>query len=785
MFFSVYSFLNIAFSEPETSLLELENHVKETSEIFSLMQKNVLKREGVLGAVAAERLYNRALRSFMLKNYEESMLLFFVLVKDGSLQYDMKSHYKAQWFLIESADAFGSSLVLEEECLEVAKQEKHPFFTEAIRRLLELYGRTGQDIKFQKIVQVYVDSGKVENTDNIRYTLGKSFFWQNKGEKAKELLSKIVSTSIFFDKAQYFLGGIYASGGEYEQALSLFVAIEERLQEKAVSDKVLISSPSVGSASLEEQNIYELAIIARARVLLEIESFDEAIASYARMPSTSVYYPDVIYELVWVYIKKKAWQDASRMIDIFLYGYPEHEYAIRLELIRGRIQMNAGNNEQASKTFADGKKSLEEVDALLSSLIGNEEAALSLFLSLRDEANTDPFSLKAFQATDISKLPDFAKDMLTAEKDLQRAILISRDMLQEFNELQGYQKDLLDMQSFLAQSNSLGAIQREKREVSEFRVRILALLYKALSLEFQYVKEGADSPSKKSIEQLERDWLQKNRSFLSLSENQSDSFIEAHRVQVLAVQNEAEALLSQVASLNQELNDVLQKYDKQQFSPSQQSLIDSLNAEISTEISQVHSGLTDIISPSKTMLILGYVKSNTTASQKRDKKFLEDWKQTHEKDLAPFWTRSSPKKSQLDSIWSTLSPLLGQLEGIDGKLEEVQKKQIGKVHTLLEQEISRVDSLVKDYQKAQGGVDLISLEAARQGFANIQELVTKNILEADLGLVKIQWNRFIQKESLLLSLQDEKKQKETKNKNEFDIIKSKLPLSSVKDVGAP
>jgi hypothetical protein len=104
---------------------------------------------------------------------------------------------------------------------------------------------------------------------------------------------------------------------------------------------------------------------------------------------------------------------------------------------------------------------------------------------------------------------------------------------------------------------------------------------------------------------------------------------------------------------------------------------------------------------------------------------------------------------------------------------------------LLEQEISRVDVLLADYQKSQGGVDIISLEAARQGFANIQELVTQNILEADLGLVKIQWNRFTQKESLLLSLEEEKKQKESKNKKEFDIIKSKLPLSTVKDVGAP
>ena len=60
----------------------------------------------MLGAKRASQLYDRALRAYMLSNYEEATLLF-TLIKDGSLLYDNEQHYKAQWFLIESAEALG------------------------------------------------------------------------------------------------------------------------------------------------------------------------------------------------------------------------------------------------------------------------------------------------------------------------------------------------------------------------------------------------------------------------------------------------------------------------------------------------------------------------------------------------------------------------------------------------------------------------------------------------------------------------------------------------------
>jgi len=786
MFFTLLALAQFSFAEPSRSFSELESSVDETKLFFTLLEKNYSGREGVLGAVAAERLYNKALRAYMLEDYEEATLIFFVLVKDKALLYNKNTHYKAQWFLIESADAFGRTLLLEEECLLILQEEKHPFLTDAIRRLLELYGRTGRDQDFQAIVSKYVDTGKVKNTNKIQYTLGKSYYWQGNVEKSRELLLQIPSDSIFFDRTQYFLGGTHAGMDEYEEAFEYFLKVEERLKELVVNDKVFISSDTVGTGTAEDQKIYELSILAQGRVLLELGRYDEAIQAYARVPSSSEFYPDVVYELVWVYIKNKAWEDASRMIDVFLYGYPEHEYAIRLELIRGRIQMNAGNNEQASKTFNDSKKSLKEVDILLTELIGNEQAALELFFSLRDSQTADPFSTESLQEIRATKnLPHYAKEILKGERDLLKAIDISKSVQNDYEELEEMKTALEEMKILVQNNKKLGAIQNEKIEISSFRTRILSLLFTSIQLEFSTLKNQSTGSKKKNIERMEQTWLKNNLSFQNISLSNKEEYVGAHRVQVQAVQNDAEILQSNVIQLKQEFDDLMQIYKSKDKSTVQKGLVSELQNDLSTEIKEMQSILKELVSPTQKMVIMGYVDIDTSSSKEHHKSLISKWKKIHEQDLNSYWSGSSQERSILNEVWDTLPSLFYGTDGFEENLEGVQTRQLEKIITLIESEETKVRKLISEFQKTQGSVDAISLEASRQGFKNIRAVVIQNILEADLGLVKIQWNRFTEREEKFLSLQNEQDVETKRQKSEFQIINNKLPKSLVNDIEKP
>ena len=113
----------------------------------------------------------------------------------------------------------------------------------------------------------------MQRTDKIRYTLGKSLHWQGDSEASIEMLSSITEGSLFFEKAQYFIGGIHAGAGEFAEAIQYFSGIEKRLEKKVINDKLMVDLESAGTATSDEQTIYELSLLAQGRVFLESAQF--------------------------------------------------------------------------------------------------------------------------------------------------------------------------------------------------------------------------------------------------------------------------------------------------------------------------------------------------------------------------------------------------------------------------------------------------------------------------------------------------------------------------------
>ena len=51
MLFMFLSLFNLTFAEPTSSFSDLESSVMETTDFFSVLEKNYTKREGVLGVL--------------------------------------------------------------------------------------------------------------------------------------------------------------------------------------------------------------------------------------------------------------------------------------------------------------------------------------------------------------------------------------------------------------------------------------------------------------------------------------------------------------------------------------------------------------------------------------------------------------------------------------------------------------------------------------------------------------------------------------------------------------
>ena len=799
MFSSLFLWGSFALAKPD--MPSLDTLVRESIDIdakYDTFEQNFSSRKGILGAIAAEGIFEQAMNAFMLKQYVSSTLLFYTLVQDNALAYDDFKRYQGRWLLIESSYNAGNFLIAEEFCKKVLTEPEDPFLIEAVRRLLEIYGLEKRDIEFKEIVDTYVKSGLLQSTDKMRYTIGKSLYWQDKVEESIAELETISEESILYAQRTYFMGGIFASQGEaqkkgseksleyYSKAIEYFQTVEKTLEPKIISDKVFVDSQSAGTRTEAEQEVYELSLLGQGRVLLEIDQYEQSIAAYSKLPSTSKYYPDVLYELIWTYVKREAWEDASRLIDIFLIGFPEHEYAIRLELIRGQIKMNAGDNEAAVNIFTSTRERLEEVLSILSRLTDNEQAALQLFYAMRDKGDLQAFSTnKPFQPVlEISKLPHYAKEMLRIEPGLKTALKLSKEMLTYHTELKDMERDLKALKEHLERGYPLGAIQKEQMALAQFRQDVVLLVYKTLNQEFNLLEDNLVGSSKRSLIEAKKQWKLESKVFENLLSNKKagGAFVEAHLAQVRAVQELGNELMSEVKRLDQELSSLMGNINASDFSESQAQVVRDLHKALQEDLKEQYDRLVEVTSEQKKILIMANVDTNIDGDGYYAK-LLKKLQETHEKKVKPYWKQVQGQKSsrtKIDDIFARVEPYFATLDSFEEGLASMEEERRSMLMTLIEKETDVVSGIIEEHQTLQASVDKVSLQAAREGFRNIEAKVSQNILNADLGLVKIEWSRYIAKENLQKRLQKEKKTKEDINKRRFDIIQDKLPEPIVK-----
>ena len=193
-------FLSSAVAAPagDYSLDSLQRQVESFEKDFKSIQQNYTNRVGLLSAADADTMFDNGLYAFMFEQYEKSALNFFALQIDKSFQGRQKMSNQSDWYLIESTFLMENLSTAEQACLKIIEKRNHPFFGDAIRRVLEIYGLRNQPNKYQEIYNQYVLTGIVAPSPEINYSVGKSLFWQGKIDESKRSLTDISQDSDLF-----------------------------------------------------------------------------------------------------------------------------------------------------------------------------------------------------------------------------------------------------------------------------------------------------------------------------------------------------------------------------------------------------------------------------------------------------------------------------------------------------------------------------------------------------------------------------------------------------------
>ena len=423
------------------------------------------ERRGLIGSEEALSRYEESVYLFLIGEYDRAADSFYTLVKSDALRYEGLEE-DSQWYLGESLFELGNwntALSAYEDILGVGLG--HPFFADAVRRELEIYGILRDNDRFYETYRKWILSGLVAPSDAVKYTVAKSFYRQGESARAKSMFSEIPEDSAFFGRARYFLGTMLAVNGEYGPAIEEF----KRVLAEGVED---------------DPAVVEQAHLALGRLYYEVGDYPAASDHYQQVDPNSPYFDDQLYELVWTFIKQERWEEAIQHVEIFLIAFPEHRYAMQLRLNEGHLEMKKREFDSALQIYDGVVNDYGPLKDLLDGLEAGREDPEAFFKRIVDDDLAD------------SGLPPFAVEMLVDQPSLGRVVDAYRNLSKQQKDLEAAKELVEAVNVALAETkSSVGTFRRGRIALAGVRDESLALKSELVRLELSYLDGQLTDPS--------------------------------------------------------------------------------------------------------------------------------------------------------------------------------------------------------------------------------------------------------------------------------------------------
>ncbi len=300
---------------------------------------------------------------FMLEDYRNSAELFWAIVLHPEARKFTK-YYEAVYYLAESLFNMGYYYDSQKQYERlVAMGSKSEYFALSLMRLIEI---SIAQKKFGAAEKYYAKllAELPPDTDGSlgTYLIGKSYFIRGEEEKAFGVLEGISDTADHFAIAQYYMAALEVKMGKYNEAKTRLRKLTSALKVDEIAHK---------------ENIAALTRLSLGRLSYEENDFPQALSQYLSVPSQSPYYPEALYESIWVLstrndflLKATANEDVafSKLVNDFAFM----DHGLSREDDQGAVTDMTGDLDELEPNLAQMGQMLEKIDERLANL--QEEA---------------------------------------------------------------------------------------------------------------------------------------------------------------------------------------------------------------------------------------------------------------------------------------------------------------------------------------------------------------------------------------------------------------------------
>ncbi len=739
------------------SLARIEGQVTLAENSLESVSENLQNRTGFIGSEDAKRRFENAVFAYLIGDYDAGAKEFFTLVEAGAFTPGSVWQSDSEWYLAECLFELENHILAEEAYQSIIDQgPSHAFFSDAVRRQLELYGITGQGEKFYKVYETYIVSNRVEPTDLVKYTVAKSFYRQDEYARAKSLLQDIPQGSLFYGRARYVMGVMLVLDGELDDAILEF--------EK-------VSSSSINTA--EDREVVDLANLALGRLWYEQGDLAQSSGYYQKVGRNSAYFADALYEISWTFIKDGDYQQALQSVEIFLLAFPDHRYSAELRLLQGHLNMKEAQYDDALQNYESIVDDYTPVEEALEAIAKDEYKPMEWFNTLVELDSLDKYYGQ--------EIPEYALEMLANDPDVARAVTLSKELARQQTEIEESEQLIDELNSAFAKgAESISSFNQGRLELQRLQGEVV--MAKALVLEAEEAWLLENLPDNLAVEvralRAEREKLATGEGTANTARMKAEKEAQDIEARMKKLDGDMSKIAITIGELEGQVTAVEARLVAADLTPEQRAEVerelDVLNGDLKAGRAELDrlSGEYDGLRQQATELWAAAESSGNAAVN-------AGYDALH-KDLAGYrrHVRTSDKNAitgRFDNLWARLDAIYAGAKRLSGELGSLEAKEFTRLKSTFDAEVGNVARERGELGQAQGQVSALADQVTRQGLERVRSEFAESVLEADKGVVDVYWVKKVDVSDEYSALLKEQEALVRELNGRFRLIRAGLP----------
>ena len=237
----------------------------------------------------------------------------------------------AQFLLGECLLKIGNPKAAHEMLLAVSRGRDASLAEQARFHLIEMALGSGDQGELRSLVEAM---GGGASSDRTRYGLGKAYLRLSDPDKAILWLGLVGAQSPLYPQARYYLGVAHTEKKQFPAALEIFRSLT-----------------AVPGDTAELVELRDLAWLGVGRILVESGDVPTALTSYQNIGRNSPHYEVALYEMAWAYIKQEQYDKALLTVDVLLLTVQDEQVNVDAHVLRGRLNVMMNDYDEAMDSY--------------------------------------------------------------------------------------------------------------------------------------------------------------------------------------------------------------------------------------------------------------------------------------------------------------------------------------------------------------------------------------------------------------------------------------------------